>query len=99
MSNTITKEQAKSLAVNYAAYEEAYHDKDAFGIRVWGRGLKDIQQETGITLIDDENLEFWINQAAARFVGISKGGTLWVAHNQGNSKDTLHRFKDLCAAI
>ena len=35
----------------------------------------------------------------ARFVGISKGRTLWVAHNQGNSKDTLQRFKDLCAAI
>ena len=64
MTNTITKEQAKSLAVYYQAYEEAYHDKDAFGIRVWGRGLKDIQQETGIILVSDESLEFWINQAA-----------------------------------
>ena len=64
MQNTITKGQAKSLAVNYCAYQEASHDKDRLGLRVWSRGLKAIQQETGITLVDDENLDFWINRAA-----------------------------------
>ena len=64
MQHTITQEQAQSLAVNYHAYHQASHDKDALGLRVWSRGLKAIQQETGITLVDDESLEFWINQAA-----------------------------------
>ena len=35
----------------------------------------------------------------ARYVGISKGGTIWVAHNQSNSRDTAKRFRDLCQAI
>ena len=63
MQNTITQEQAQSLAVNYSAYQEATHDKDELGLRVWARGLKDIQQETGVSLVDDESLNFWINRA------------------------------------
>ena len=63
MQNTITQGQAISLAVNYNAYQEATRDKDELGLRVWARGLKDIQQETGVSLVDDESLNFWINRA------------------------------------
>ena len=35
----------------------------------------------------------------SRYVGINQGRTIWVAHSQGNSKDTAQRFKELCEII
>ena len=64
MTTTITKEQAESLAVNYNAFVEASRDKDALGRRVWAKGLKTIQQEIGVIMVDDKRLNFWINQAS-----------------------------------
>ena len=65
MKPTITKEQATSLAVNYQSYLEASRDRDYLGLYAWGSSLKTIQQEIGITLVDDTTLDFWINRAAS----------------------------------
>ena len=62
MKPTITKEQAESLAVNYESYLVANRAQNMLGLHFWGSGLKTIQQETGITLIDNEDIDHWLNQ-------------------------------------
>lgn len=35
----------------------------------------------------------------ARFVGVTAGGSIWIAHWQGNSADTVKRFNAMCEAM
>ena len=35
----------------------------------------------------------------ARFVGVTAGGSIWIAHWQGNSAATVKRFKTMCDAM
>lgn len=56
MTDTITRDAAKALAVAYQAYHEAHSGpngpKRDNSIRVWGRLLLEAQEETGITMHD-----------------------------------------------
>lgn len=42
---------AKSLAVSYEAYMEAWRADDRSGLQAWGRILKNAQEASGICLI------------------------------------------------
>lgn len=48
---TITREQAKALAVRYEAYMAAINRDDGAGIRVWGPALIEIQETTGVQML------------------------------------------------
>lgn len=62
MSHT-TKDAARSLAINYAAYTAAIQKSDNLGIIVWGRGLLQSQRDSGIELIDEITLQDTIDFA------------------------------------
>lgn len=47
----ITQKQATKLAVAYNAYLEAQLNGDDNGQRVWGRILKQVQDQTGVELV------------------------------------------------
>jgi len=47
----ITKKQATKLAVSFNAYLEAQLNGDENGQRVWGRVLKQAQDQTGVELV------------------------------------------------
>lgn len=47
----ITQKQARKLAVAFNAYLEAQINGDENGQRVWGRILKQSQEETGVELV------------------------------------------------
>ena len=47
----ITPNAAKKLAVAFNAYLEAQINGDENGQRVWGRILKQAQEETGVELV------------------------------------------------
>lgn len=49
----MTKAQAKSLAVRYNAYVQAYQSDDLNGIVVWGPMLEEIQRETGVVMMSN----------------------------------------------
>lgn len=52
----LTKEQAKKLAVRYQAYLEASQSDDHRGIVVWGTLLLEVQDETGVEMLEPELL-------------------------------------------
>lgn len=64
-------------------------------INLWDRGIQ--------TAIINGQLKLqrgqWVKCGGgklSRFVGVKPSGSLWVAHWQGNGKDTAKRFKTLC---
>lgn len=58
----ITAEQAKDLAVSYAAFLRA--DEKSIEIAFWAQSLLDAQRETGVKMLSESILEFWIKDAA-----------------------------------
>ena len=56
----ITAEQAKDLAVSYAAFLTANDKGDSKEMAFWAQSLLDAQRETGVQMLRPENLEFWI---------------------------------------
>lgn len=68
--STITKEQAKSLAIRYHAYVAAVDmnespDRD-LAISVWGPMLLDIQRETGADLVNEHKVQRLVELAKRR---------------------------------
>ncbi len=49
----MTKAQAKSLAIRYNAYVQAYQSDDYNGVVVWGPMLEEIQQQTGVVMMSN----------------------------------------------
>ena len=67
----ISKTQAKSLAISYGAFFKAMDDDNILGQSVWGSDLLDIQNETGITLVETIALKKRLNHIAKRAQGES----------------------------
>jgi hypothetical protein len=60
---TITKQQAKKLAVSYSSFLEAMDDGDILGKLCYGRMLREIQNEINLYLMDKDLLETIISSA------------------------------------
>lgn len=54
---SLNKKTAKSLAVAYAAWQEAVKEDDSTGIIAWGGSLLAAQEATGVSLVDVKNTE------------------------------------------
>ena len=64
MTNTISKELAEHLALDYSSYHKrvcAIKD-DKEGLRVWARQLLKTQKRAGIELVPEPELVFHINR-------------------------------------
>ncbi len=62
MSDMISKKDAESLAVFYQAFHERDAD-DHRGMIVWGGGLLELQDKTGIELVYTNDLRTMIERA------------------------------------
>lgn len=62
----ITKEQAKTLAVRYCAFNRALDDQDDNGVLVWGRLLISSMDETGVEISSRSNLDGLMYHASRR---------------------------------
>ena len=54
------KKAARDLAVAYSAFNDA---NDNTSRRVWARALSDAQSATGIEIVAESSLQYWIRQA------------------------------------
>lgn len=59
----ITAEQATDLAVAYHAFHDESNKGDSKKIALWARMLLNTQRETGVKMISESILEFWIKDA------------------------------------
>lgn len=60
----ITKENAKSLAIAYAAYVQATFEGNKNSEIVWAHILNDAQNATGISMVSDVVLKHSLTRAA-----------------------------------
>jgi hypothetical protein len=60
---TITKQQAKKLAVSYSSFFEAMDNGDILGRLCYARILRDIQNEIDLYLVEKDLLENIIRRA------------------------------------
>ena len=60
---SISKKNAKSLAVSYQAYIQAVDASDWNGISVWGGILARMQEATGIELQRPDNIACFVRRA------------------------------------
>ena len=58
---TVSRADAKTMAVFYDAYTEANSTRRGLGIKVYGRGLLELQEKTGVCLRSNESLQLQIN--------------------------------------
>ena len=64
MTDMISKEQAESLAVVYAAWCQANRNSDDLGIFVSGHRLLDMQKETGIIMRKEDLIKALVSNSA-----------------------------------
>jgi hypothetical protein len=69
MTKRLNKTNAKTLAVCYAAYLEAYNLSDHGGTVCWGDMLIEAQTLTGVTLISESTLRIVVGAARRRAAG------------------------------
>ena len=62
----ISKDQARTLAVAYQSFHEARDVDDAVGTRVWAGILNRIQEEIGVHLTPQYQLNHWMNYKRAK---------------------------------
>lgn len=64
-------------------------------INLWSNGVQDAIIAGQMKLQTGQWVTCGTGNKKARFVGVSKGGTLLVAHEQGSPKANAKRFADL----
>ena len=64
MRDTISKELAEQLALDYGAFHRkaCATEDDREGLRLWARMLLKSQERTGIELVSERDLFFYINR-------------------------------------
>ena len=68
MTKMISKTQAECLAISYSAFFKAMDDDDILGQSVWGSYLLDVQNETGIILVETITLKKRLRHIAEKEV-------------------------------
>jgi hypothetical protein len=64
----MTKDDAKQLAVRYAAYLQSFYDEDDSGIAVWGDMLIETQAKVGVELLKPETIRAIVAGARRRML-------------------------------
>lgn len=59
------RDAARSLAIAYDAYHEAKSEGRKSGVAIWGEALIEAQEQTGIILLEPENIRIIIAHARA----------------------------------